>query len=92
MDIQKELAQYEDSKEMFEDMSCHKNECYLNGKPMPSDEESRRIILEERHKQLVAESLCESEGHDFIDINADIENGSSDLDCQRCGYTHHCQW
>ncbi len=92
MSIEEQLEDYKNSEQFTEDISWYENECFLEGRPVPSDEEIPTILLAEKKAQLEAQMLCDTQGHRYEEVNADGENGRSDLDCQRCGQVFRCQW
>ena len=85
------LAEYMQSDELAEDIGVLKNEYHCSGQAVPSEAQLRSEATMQKQKWLEQLEICEVEGHQFTET-ADGENGTSDLDCNRCGMTFHCQW
>ena len=59
--------------------------------PVPPDERLREQVLAEKKEWLETYAVCEAEGHTWEET-ADPENGTSTLDCSRCGEHQLLYW
>lgn len=76
-----------------------KKECaYLEESMIAYDEQRKATWLDTVkiwgqvfYQELLA-LKCQWSGHDYIADNADVENGSEDLSCARCGHSERIYW
>lgn len=89
--MEERLENYLNSEEFEQDMYL-KAQKYMDAQiPIPPDEQLRKQVLEEKREWLETYAVCESEGHAWEET-ADPENGTSTLDCTRCGEHQLLQW
>ncbi len=89
--VESRLATYMESEDLELDIDRLRNEYHQNGWNMPPPEELRDEAIKEQREWLENLALCETEGH-LLEETADGENGTSDLYCNRCGFSQHIQW
>jgi len=89
--VETRLAAYMESEDLELDIDRLCNEYQQNGWNMPSQEELRDEAIKEQREWLENLALCETEGH-LLEETTDGENGTSDLYCNRCGFSQHIQW
>lgn len=89
--VEKQLAAYLESEDLEMDISWLENEYRQNRREIPRLKELRNEAVKAHKEQLENLARCEAEGHQ-LEETADGENGTSDLHCDRCGYTQHIQW
>lgn len=74
------------------DMQDAKYQLQREGHKIPSDysltDRLKEIFVEQRRKEI----FCEENGHSWQETNPDPENGTSELDCERCGEHHTLHW
>lgn len=64
----------------------------IEGMEIPDDEKLNEMVKEEYIEIRKREIFCEKNGHDWKETNADLENGTSDLDCECCGEHNTLHW
>lgn len=85
------LETYLKSEEFEQDLYLKAQE-YMDAQiPVPPEEQLRKQVMAEKRAWLETYAVCESEGHTWEE-NADPENGTSTLDCTRCGEHQLLYW
>lgn len=89
--LSERLEGYRDSPKFNEDVSWAANERWLCGEPELGLHQLRAGVLSAKKEMLQNEIKCELEGH-VLNEEADGENGSSTLSCDRCGDSQTFYW
>ncbi len=89
--VEERLAAYMKTEDLEMDIDRLRNEYACHGWRIPSQKELRDEAVREQREWLKHLALCETEGHQWRET-ADGENGTSDLYCDRCGFSQHIQW
>lgn len=89
--LEERLEAYLKSEDYEQDLYLKAQEYEDAHMPVPPDEQLREQVIADKRAWLEVYAVCESEGHAWEEI-ADAENGTSDLDCTRCGEHHFLQW
>lgn len=90
--LQERLEAYKQTEEFEMDISILKNDYHCNGRPIPSEDELRAMVISNMEEWLKDQEICETQGHSLYENNPDIENGTSDLHCDRCGWSQRLYW
>ena len=90
--IEREINQYLESEEYEVDLATEVMWYQEEGLSVPSNDFIESELVKIRREQLKKEIECEKEGHRWKEVNADSENGTSDMECENCGMTSHIQW
>lgn len=90
--IEREINEYLESEEFEIDLAVEVRWYQEEGMKVPPDDFIESVLVKRRREQLEKEIECEKEGHKWKEIDADPENGTSDMECENCGMTDHIQW
>ena len=85
--LKMDIEAYLKSEDYLRDISFEKNEYFVSGKQIPSDEIVAEEVKDFYIKQRRKEIECELHGHLIKESNPDPENGTSDAECVHCGET-----
>ena len=87
-----EAEEYLHTDQFQLDMMDEKYRLEREGLEIPSEsslaDRLKEIFIEQRRKEI----FCEKNGHSWQESNPDPENGTSDLECERCGEFHTLHW
>lgn len=87
-----EAEEYLHTDQFRLDMMDEKYRLEREGLEIPSEsrliERLKDFFVEQRRKEI----FCEENGHSWHESNPDPENGTSDLECERCGEFHTLHW
>lgn len=83
-ELEKRLAAYTQSDEFQQDIAGLVQDYQCQGLPVPTAEQLRDEAMVEARKCLESVMACEARGHLWKE-KADPENGTSELNCRRCG-------
>lgn len=90
-EYKKQLNNYLRSTQLAEDVFLLKYNYGQTGGPVPGPERLHAEAVRDFLARTEAALRCEKDGHMFTET-ADPENGTSDLYCERCGFSDHLQW
>ena len=87
-----EAEEYLHTDQFQLDMMDKKYQLEREGLEIPSEssltDRLKEIFIEQRRREI----FCEENGHSWQETNPDPENGTSELDCERCGEHHTLHW
>lgn len=90
--LRSEAEEYSKTDEFELDRQDMKYRLQIECKEIPDDEKLNEMVKEQyidiRRRQI----YCENNGHAWRESNPDPENGTSDLECERCGEFHILYW
>jgi len=92
MKLRSEAEEYSKTGEFELDRQDMKYRLQREGKEIPDDEKLNEMVKEQYIEIRRREIYCENNGHDWHESNPDPENGTSDLECERCGEFHTLHW
>lgn len=92
MKLRSEAEEYAKTAEFELDRQDMKYRLQREGKEIPDDEKLNEMVKEQYIEIRRREIYCENNGHAWQESNADPENGTSDLECERCGEFHTLHW
>lgn len=88
--VKTRLSAYMQTDDFERDVACLQNEYELRGRAVPSENALRKETLREKENWLECLARCKSKGHRWLETTAALD-GTTVLECSRCGMTHHCQ-
>lgn len=87
-----EAEEYSKTDEFELDRQDMKARLQIECKEIPDDEKLNEMVKEQYIDIRRREIFCENNGHAWRESNPDPENGTSDLECERCGEFHILHW
>ena len=86
------VKEYLNSAEFETDFNIEINNYMARGEEVPPDRQIREKLKEECYQRYRREMFCEENGHSRHEVNPDIENGTSDMECNCCGGSQTIHW
>ena len=86
------VKEYLNSAEFETDFNIEINNYIARGEEVPPDRQIREMLKEGCYQRYRREMFCEENGHSRHEVNPDIENGTSDMECNCCGGSQTIGW
>ncbi|MFZ5944288.1 MAG: hypothetical protein ACOYVD_09275 [Bacillota bacterium] len=89
--LDERLEAYKETKDFEADVVWLENGYRQHGLDIPPLEALRSETIKNQREWLIKLEHCQTEGH-LLKETADPENGTSDLYCDRCGFSQRLYW